>query len=151
MKNILLVSIFLLFGSHVFAQSQANDWSAVESLRSRTNVILEIAGGGTIKGKVVSVNLTAINLTQKGRSVAINRNDVQRVYLTRRKSVLSRTLLGAAAGAGIGFGIGGLVAVATKGNGLAAAAGFLYGIPAGAVIGALTTGRKRGELIYYSQ
>ena len=52
------------------------------------------------------------------------------------------------AGAGIGAGVGAGVVATTKSDGLAAAAGFLYGIPIGAVVGVVTAGYRRCELIY---
>lgn len=142
----IFVSIFaiLFIVSGCFAQS---DWSAVRELKPGTRVVVVERNGLETKARVSRVDDASVVL-DKGRTIA--RDSIARVYLTKRGSVLKRTLIGAAAGAGIGVAIGVGVTLATKGEGLAAAGGFLIGIPAGAAVGAATTGRKRGRLIYES-
>jgi len=62
---------------------------------------------------------------------------------------VKRGVIGALAGAGAGLLIGAATVAATKGDGLIAAGGFLYGIPIGAAIGVATAGgTKKGELVY---
>lgn len=145
-------SFFILFAAifcfSVSVSAQAGDWDAVRSLKSGKNIIIEAGSGNVLNGKFSSATADSITFRTKGRSVTLGRADVSRVYLTRRKSAAKRALWGAAAGAGIGLGVGAVTVAATKGDPLIGAAGFLYGIPAGAVIGAVTTGRKRGDLIY---
>ncbi len=78
--------------------------------------------------------------------------NIAAVYLGRRGSIAKRVIIGALAGAGAGVLVGVVYTLATKTNGLAAAAGFLYGIPAGAIIGGVSGGRtKKGSLIYESR
>ena len=142
----IFVSIFtiLFIVSGCFAQA---DWSAVRELKPGTRVVVVERSGAETKGRV-SRSDDAVIILDKGR--AISRDSIARVYLTKRGSILKRALIGAAAGAGIGVAIGVGVTAATKGEGLAAAGGFLIGIPAGAAVGAATTQRKRGRLIYES-
>jgi hypothetical protein len=147
---ILLIGGVFAFSAH--AQTADQEWRRVEALKNRTSLIVETKTGKTIKGKFAALTPTDLNLTKGKRGVTIAKTDIDRVYLTRKRSVLTRVLIGAAAGAGIGFGIGGIVAVATKTSGLAAAAGFIYGIPIGAVIGGVTGGKNRkGEMLYLSR
>ena len=146
-----LFSSFALLTIHSLAQSSTADWTAVEGLRSGTRVIVYVKDGSEIKGKITRAMPTALDLQRNGRSVSLQRGDVQRVYLTRRGPVLKRALIGAAAGAGIGILVGAVAVAATKSDGLAAAGGFLYGIPVGVAVGAATTRRRRGVLIYSSQ
>jgi hypothetical protein len=145
MRAIFLSIICLfVFGPICFGQSE---WAAVRELKPGTRVVVVERNGSETKGRVSRAEDTAL-LLDKGRTVA--RDSIARVYLTKRGSILKRALIGAAAGAGIGVAIGVGVTLATKSEGLAAAGGFLIGIPAGAAVGAATTGRKRGRLIYES-
>lgn len=141
----ILFSAFLLF---IAAPVCAQDWSAVSVLKPGTRVYINARNGKEVKGKIVAVSDAALDIRSNGKNVSIGRGDVLTIHLARRGSILKRALIGAAAGAGIGAGVGAGVVAATKSDGLAAAAGFLYGIPIGAVVGAATTGHKRGELIY---
>lgn len=143
MKEVFASIFTLLFlAAGCFAQS---DWSAVRDLTTGTKVVIVERSGLQTKARITRADDVTVFL-DKGRTIA--RDSVDRVYLTKRGSILKRALIGAAAGAGIGAAIGAVVTVATKGNGLAAAGGFLAGIPAGAAVGAATTGKKRGRLIY---
>ena len=141
----LIFSALLFF---VAAPAAAQDWSALTRLEPGTRVYLTTRSGNELNGRIVAVSDASVELRVRGRNSSVARNDVLTVHRSRRGSFLKRTLIGAAAGAGIGAGVGAAVVAATKSDGLAAAGGFLLGIPAGAVIGAATTGRKRGELIY---
>lgn len=141
-----------VFAVSAHAQTADQEWRRVEALKNRTSIIVETKNGKTIKGKFGVLTLTELNLTKGKRSITVAKNDIDRIYLTRKRSLLTRVLIGAAAGAGIGTGIGVIVTVATKTSGLAAAAGFMYGIPIGAVIGAVTGGKNRkGEMLYLSR
>ncbi len=125
-----------------------SDWAAVRDLKPGTRVIVVERSGSETKGRISRADENVIELAGGG---SIMRDSIDRVYLTKRGSVLKRTLIGAAAGAGVGVAIGVGITAATKSDGLAAAGGFLIGIPAGAVVGAATTGRTRGRLIYDSR
>jgi hypothetical protein len=135
--------LFLTYGC--FAQSE---WTSVRELKAGTRVVVVERSGAESTGRVARVDDIALTL-DKGR--AISRDSVARLYLTKRGSIMKRALIGAIAGAGIGTALGVIATVATKSDGLAAAGGFLYGIPVGAAIGAATVGRKRGRLIYESR
>ncbi|MEO8648716.1 MAG: hypothetical protein ABI539_06085 [Acidobacteriota bacterium] len=151
MKQSVFSFFIVLFAfASVTAQSSLADWANIESLSPRKSVMVETRSGATLKGRINSVDTNSLVINSKGRSVSIQRGDVQRVYLTKRGSIVKRAALGAAAGAGIGTAIGVVGTVVTK-DPLVAAGGFIFGIPAGAAIGAMTAGSKRGDLIYSSQ
>ncbi|MGD9587580.1 MAG: hypothetical protein AB7Q37_10220 [Pyrinomonadaceae bacterium] len=143
-----LYAFFSLFLFSSATLGQTSDWQAVVALKPGTRVIVSERGEGEIKGRIRAADDSSIAIERGGKRISVSRSSVDRVYLAKRGSVLKRALIGAAAGAGIGAAIGAGVTVATKGDGLAAAGGFLYGIPVGAAIGAATTGTKRGRLIY---
>lgn len=145
MRYILFVFVLLMV-----SPASAQSWDSIESLKPNTRIILINKRGDELKGKLGVVTSNNLELRRDGKTSVFAKDDVQSIYLTRRGSMLKRALIGAAAGAGVGVAIGVAVTVATKGDGLAAAGGFIYGIPAGAAIGAATTGRKRGKLIYFA-
>lgn len=144
-------AIMLTASSFASAQTSNQDWSSVQAVKLKTDLIVETKAGASVKGKLTTVTATTLNLSSGGKTIAVEQNDVARVYRARKGSRLKRALIGAAIGAGVGFGIGGVYALITKGNGLAAAAGLIYGLPTGAVIGAATGGKSRkGTLVYQS-
>jgi len=144
-------AVLLFAASPSAAQSLNRDWSSVETVSKKTSLIVETKTGATVSGKVVEVTPTTLNLKRGGKTIALERDDVARVYRAKKSSRLKRALIGAGIGAGVGFGVGGIYALITKGSGLIASAGLLYGTPIGAVIGGLTGGNKRkGALIYES-
>ena len=143
-RPVILSALLFLFAVPAYAQ----DWSAVTALKQGTKIYLDTKRGVELKGKIIVVTQSAIEIRSNGRSVLANKDDVATIVLARRGSRLGRALRGAAIGAGIGAGIGAIVVAATKSDGLIAAAGVIYGFPIGAVAGAATAGDKRGRLIY---
>jgi len=143
-RSFVLLSAILFVVTPIYAQ----DWSVVARLKPGTRVYLIARSGIELKGKVVAVSGTAVDLRVNGRNESIARDHVLTIHSTRTGSRLKRALIGAAAGVGIGAGVGAGVVAATKSDGLAATAGFLYGLPIGAVVGVVTAGYRRGELIY---
>lgn len=149
MKNTYRFLLPLLFVLLVPALGYAQtDWVEVETLRPKTSVIVTSRTGAEIKGKISSVSAGQIKISSNSQIISVNRDDISTVHLTRRGLRLKRALIGAAVGAGVGFGVGGIITATTKSDPLAAAGGFLYGIPIGAAVGAATAGKKRGRLIY---
>ncbi|MEO7673945.1 MAG: hypothetical protein ABIU09_07695 [Pyrinomonadaceae bacterium] len=144
--------IAIMFAFNASAQSAADGWGSVEALRARTNLVVETKAGKTIKAKFRNAATGSLQLLKGGKTIELNRNDVAAVYVGRRGSILKGSFIGALAGAGAGVLVGALYTVATKSNGLAAAGGFLYGIPIGAVIGGASAAKTRkGVLIYESR
>jgi len=143
------VAIALIAASSASAQTAQKPWENVEAVKIKSALIVETKVGATVKGKVTSVTATTLNLSNGGKAIALERDDIARVYRTVKGSRIKRAFIGAGIGAGVGFGIGGVYSVVNKQNGLAAAAGILYGLPIGAVVGAATGGKSRkGALLY---
>lgn len=145
------VAVLLFAASQSAAQSPNQDWRSVEAMSNKTSLIVETKTGTTVSGKVVEVTPTTLNLMRGGKTIALERGDIAKIYRAKKSSRLKRALIGVGIGAGVGFGIGGIYALITKGSGLIASAGLLYGLPIGAVVGGLSGGKNRkGELIYES-
>lgn len=97
--------IAVIFSCDAPAQSVANDWGSVKALFAKTKLIVETKAGRTIKGNVVSVTPSTLNLSLDGRLVVIQQQDVAKVYQGEKGSRFSSALIGAGLGAGIGIGI----------------------------------------------
>lgn len=156
MRSLLLIgaffAAFVLLGPPIAAQQPVGNWSNVESLKTRTRIVVETRDGTTYTGKIAASTPDSVTLVSGGRQAAIARDNVESVHLGRRGSIFKRAFVGAGVGALIGLGAGAAATLITgEGKGLLAAQGLLYGIPAGAVIGAATGGKiKRGRLIYHA-
>ena len=145
-----IVGLFLFtFVAGVNAQSSDDRWRALNDLKPGTRIVVDQDGGRSVKAKFASSIDQKLALMVKGKRIEIDRSTILAVYLGRKSSKVKRGLIGALAGAGAGMLIGAATVAATKGDGLIAAGGFLYGIPIGAAIGVATAGgTKKGELLY---
>ena len=149
----LSLTLILAFASSpiVSAQGVLQDWNGVRAIRTGTELIVETRDGKSIKGKLSSVTDSALNLTHGGKSDAIDQKIVRSIYLTKKGSRIKSALIGVGTGVAIGVGISVVIGLTNRGEdaSFAAAAGILYGVPAGAVIGAVMGGKTRkGRLIY---
>jgi hypothetical protein len=152
-KRLFIHSIFGLFlftfVAGVNAQSSDDRWRALNDLKPGTRIVVDQDGGRSVKAKFASSIDQKLAVMVKGKRIEIDRSTILAVYLGRKSSKVKRGLIGALAGAGAGMLIGAATVAATKGDGLIAAGGFLYGIPIGAAIGVATAGgTKKGELLY---
>ncbi|HTH36949.1 MAG TPA: hypothetical protein VL572_03245 [Pyrinomonadaceae bacterium] len=145
-----IVGLFLFtFVAGVNAQSSDDRWRALNDLKPGTRIVVDQDGGRSVKAKFASSIDQKLAVMVKGKRIEIDRSTILAVYLGRKSSKVKRGLIGALAGAGAGMLIGAATVAATKGDGLIAAGGFLYGIPIGAAIGVATAGgTKKGELLY---
>lgn len=142
---------FCLLAFIATARGQTDDdkWKNVQALSEKRSVVIETKAGKMVKAKFQSATSDVLRVLKGGRMMELNRNDVAAVYLGRRGSIIKWAFIGALAGAGAGVLAGAIYTASTKSAPLAGAAGFLYGIPAGAIIGAVSGGKTRkGELIY---
>ena len=146
-RPVLIGLLFMISVDVCFSQS--SNWDNVTALSGGTRLVVEQDGGKAAKGKFASATADSLFLSTGGRQVEIARTSISAVYLGTKGSRTKRAIVGALAGAGAGVLIGAVAVAATKGDPLIAAGGFLFGLPAGAAIGAATGGgTKRGELIY---
>jgi len=135
----------------VSAQGGLQDWSAVQAIKPGTELIVETKNGESFEGKLSSVTAAALHLSRKGKSDAIDQNTVRSIYLTKKSSRIESALAWARKGAVIGAAIGVIIVFADRGEdaNLAPAAGIMFGLPAGAIFGAVKGGKNRkGRRIY---
>lgn len=141
-----LAFLFLIGSAN--AQPRDEQWNSLGSLPSGTRLLIERDGFRPLKAKFAAADGRTLSVTSGGKPVAIPRGEISAVYLGKRSSRIKRGMIGALAGAGAGFLLGGVAAAVGKTDPLLAAGGFLIGMPVGAVIGAASGGVRRGELIY---
>jgi hypothetical protein len=129
----------------VSAQDSLQDWGVVQALTAGTELIIETKTPETIKGKLSNVTDTTLNLSRDGKSVALDQQQIHRVYLVDKRSRTRSALRGAAKGALIG-------ARMSRGRSysyLETPKTYLLG---GSVVGAVIESRNRkGQLIYESK
>lgn len=127
------------------AQDALQDWGLVQALTPGTELIIETRAAEIIKGKLDDITDATLRLSGDGKSVALDRKQIHRIYLKDRRSRTSSALIGAAKGAYIG-------ARMSRGRSysyLETPKKYLLG---GAVVGAVIEGRNRkGQLIYESK
>lgn len=131
------------------AQTADGDWSRVENLRPNTSVFIQTKDGRELKAKISRAEPSSLAVRVDGRSTVIHRDSVEAIYGTRRGSRLKSALKGGLIGGLVGVGVLTIYTLAAKADPLTAAAGIEFGVPLGAVIGAVSGGKKkRGELLY---
>lgn len=144
---VFIVCLIILAAGQASGQGTTG-WDGVLALRSSTRIIVELDGAKPVTGRLVSASVDEVLLDVKGRQTEFKRDSISRIWFASRRSRTKRAFLGALIGAGSGFLIGAAIVAADRSDPLIGAAGVLYGIPAGAVIGAATAGTKKGPLIY---
>ena len=154
MRNILL--LICVLGIHFAALAQKNQpsWAMLCGLLPGQKIRVIDSSRKNYDGTFLGVSETAISLRLTTGEQSIQRQDVRIVRLMVNKRRARNTLIGAAVGGGIGAGAGAIVGTAThKGcspetfcldfigtggsAGIGAVTGFLTGVIAGGIIGAL--------------
>ena len=141
----LALMLVLTVAPVALAQDSLHDWSVVQALTRGTELIVETKAAETIKVKLRDVADTTLNFSREGKMVALDQQQIQRIYLKDKRSRTSSALIGAAKGAYAGARIAG----GGRYSYWYAPKRYLLG---GAVVGAVIEGRNRkGQLIYESK
>jgi hypothetical protein len=142
------------------AVKDAQDWQGLSSLKPGRRILVELRGGSveTFEGKFIGVAGSKLNLSDDGYTVSLEQSDIHRVYRLKGRWSRSKT---ARIGAGVGMVLGTIIGVRrgiraesavghvpSDADTAPAFAGFALGTLAGAGLGALLGGRRRGELLY---
>ena len=135
----------------------AQDWQGLRDLKPGKKVLVETRLG-TVEGKFVSAIGTRLTLSDEGETLSFEQRDIQRVY--RLKGRWSRSFT-ARIGAGIGMVIGTFIGTGrmiraegevghtpSDDDTAPVVAGFAIGTLAGAGLGALLGGKRKGKLLY---
>jgi hypothetical protein len=141
-------------------QTHASDWQGLQNLKAGKQILIEYKSnvGGSLECKFVSIAGTKLTVSASGVQTTIEQSDIQSVY--RLNGKWSRGKM-AKVGAGIGMLVGSFVGAAravelerepghigSDKDTFPAVAGFFIGTAAGAGIGALVGGKRKGHLLY---
>ena len=142
------------------AQTNASDWQGLRNLKRGKQILIEYKSrvGGTLECTFVSVAGTKLTVSAGGSEAMIEQGDIQRVYRlngkwSRSKMAIVGAVIGMVVGAFVGAGrtlqleqeVG---HVNSDRDTAPLAAGFVIGTAAGAGIGELVGGKRKGKLLY---
>jgi hypothetical protein len=154
----LAVIIVLVQSPVVLAQANVTprEWSKVVATAADEKLEVKLKSGKTVKGKLISVTDSGLTLSHRNKELALNRDEIFRIYRASGKSGVSPTVIGAGVGAGVGLAAGGVILAVNDGDGDEIVPGLILTAMVGAGIGALTgflSGKSRSNrvLIYESR
>jgi hypothetical protein len=136
----------------------AQDWQGLRGLKHGTRILVEFKAGDPLEGKFMGVTGGTLNLSADGATYTLQQHEIRRVYRlkgrwSRGKAAGVGAVIGMVAGTFVGAGVmirnerePGHVPSADDTGPLAAGASL--GTLAGAGVGALLGGRRRGRLLY---
>lgn len=133
------------------AQDAAQGWLSVQALAPGTALIVETKNGDILKGKLNGAPATTLSLTVEGNTLDLGQSTIRRIYRakgwSRTKTALLGAGIGGAAGVGIGIGVAAADDNSIGANFAPLSFGFV-GVVAGAVVGAVSGGKRKGRLLY---
>ena len=144
------------------APATAHDWQRLKNFKPGKQILVELKSGlgDPIEAKFISAVGTTLTLTLDVVPFTVEQQDIQRVY---RLTGWSRNKM-AKIGAGVGMATGTMIGVhkaiqaerrpnhvSTEADRLPGVIGFFVGSLAGAGIGALLGGKRKGELLYQAK
>lgn len=158
----LLLALILALAAPPGALAQtsppAQDWQGLRGLKLGKRILVELKTGDPLEGEFRGVMGGTLNLSAEGNTYNLRQQDVRRVYRlkgrwSRGKAAGVGAVIGLVAGSFVGAGVmvgnerePGHVPSADDTGPLAAGASL--GTLAGAGVGALLGGRRRGQLLY---
>jgi hypothetical protein len=126
-------------------------WAHVQQIAQGVELQVEPMRGSSVRGRFISATDTALSLYVDKKVFEVQRDTIRRIHAVEDRSRTRSALVGAGIGLGSGVGIGVLVAVAgdkNSGANFAAVSFGFVGTVAGAVVGVLRGGKRRGPLLY---
>lgn len=166
----LLLDFILLLTASPFALAQTNnsvpsqttiavqDWQGLRDIKPGKKVLVEFKSGSTIDGKVSSLIGSTLTLSSGKNIYTLEQREIQRVYRLKGRWSRSKTArIGAIVGMLVGTFVGTDLSIRAEGkvghipsaeDTAPAYYGFFIGSLAGAGLGALLGGKRKGELLY---
>jgi hypothetical protein len=141
-------------------QTNSSDWQGLQNLKRGKKIFIEYKSnvGGSLECKFVRVVGSLLTVSDGNSQATIDQRDIQRIY--RLKGRWSRSTM-VKIGAGIGMIVGTFVGagrglsleqerghIGSEQDEVPAIAGFVIGAAAGAGLGALVGGKRKGKLLY---
>ena len=131
-------------------QPVRGSWDGLKAIPPGDELVVELRGSGSVKGRFSSASDTALTLTRGRGTTDVRRDDAMKIYRVIPKSHKKAMLIGLGVGAGIGAGIGGGYVSGSAESGENWPILLLGGVGAGlgAFTGYLIGRGKQKELIY---
>jgi hypothetical protein len=151
-----LLVLFLLSSQTTWVVAQqpgsANDWAAVQQLRTNERLVVKRKDGREFKGSMIEATDTTLTIDRDGKPFGIPRADVRQVYVTTGKAEKGKwALIGAGIGAGAGTGIGAVkYSPNSDDSEIYITMGLLIGTGVGALGGMLFGQSRRHRTLVYS-
>jgi hypothetical protein len=125
-------------------------WNILKSIPLGQQLQVNTKESKSISGKMEKITDTSLVLTTKEGIFSFQSIDVAKVYILRGRPIAKRTLIGTAAGTGVGGAIGYITGKddAMFGRGFSAAAGGGLGLVIGSVTGLVLGLSKNKSLVY---
>ena len=141
-------------------QTGVSDWQGLENFKRGKQIFIEYKSnvGGSLECKFVRIAGSALTVSDGKSQATIDQRDIQRVYkLNGRWSRDTMVKIGAGIGMVVGAFIGAARGISferqpghinSEQDEVPAMAGFVFGAAAGAGLGALVGGKRKGKLLY---
>jgi len=141
-------------------KATVSDWQRLQNLKRGKQILIEYKSnvGGTFECKFMRIDGAGLVVSDGESEATINQAAIQRVYrLNGKWSRSTMAKIGAGVGMVIGTFIGGSRTISLEGerghigseeDEIPAIAGCVIGTAAGAGIGALVGGKRKGKLLY---
>lgn len=156
MKPLSILLILLLVAGHAplafSQQAAANDWSAVQQIRTNEKLVVKQKNGKEVKGEMIEATEANLTIDRDGKPLSIPRADVRHVYVISGKAQKGKwALIGAGIGAGVGTGIGAAKYSPDRDDSeIWIPVGLMFGSGIGAVSGLLFGQSKRSRTLIYA-
>jgi hypothetical protein len=152
-----VLSLILVFAPVMAADASGKplaQWNVVEAIPVGEKLLVEMKDGKRVTGVMAAVSSDGVSIrdpgTDTGKTIALRRDDIQRIYRLLGRSRAKSALVGAGVGAAVGGGIGLILYLPNRDDivGGVVPAFAAVGAGFGAAIGAaLGRGQKR-VLVY---
>src|SRR5262245_47946799 len=135
------------------AQDAERQWKQLQNTAPGVELHVESTTKSSLRGRFVSASDTKLIVYVETRNFEIERSSIRRIYTVKDRSRSKSTKIGAGIGLLAGLGIGFLLVAGSDNSdaNLAPVSLGVLGTLAGAGIGALSGGKRRGDLLYSSK
>jgi hypothetical protein len=143
-----LLSFILMLPLIAGGQELPAKWADVQNIAAGAKVHVKRTDHRTVKGNLIRVSETGIDLSVKDAPHTVARKDISRVYRVVSRKRLRAVGIGAAIGAGLGAGIGGYAYSGGDFETGVISGMAIIGAGAGALVGLLFGSRSTLQLVY---
>lgn len=148
MGRIILATVTMLSLLATQASAATSNWAVLQALGSGERIEVHLANGSKLSGELERVTPETLYVAVRSGTVGVPRAEVGRVYTKSKGNRLAAMLIGTAAGAGVGGGLGGRYMENETGYGGAVAGCVGLGALIGMGVGAAVSKGSKKTLVY---